>query len=910
MQIGTRLGVYEVIAKLGEGGMGEVYRARDTKLAREVAIKVISDETSSDADRVARFEREAKALAALNHPHIAALYGMEQDASRHFLVMELVDGETLADRVARGPLPVGDALRLASQIAEALEAAHERGIIHRDLKPANVKVTTDDTVKVLDFGLAKAIDRDPSVGANLSMSPTLSVRGTMAGVILGTAAYMSPEQAKGLPTDHRSDIFSFGCVLYELLTGRQAFPGESVTDVLASVLAREPEWQAMPTGLDPRLVRLLRRCLTKSIRQRWQAIGDVRAEIDHIRSEPLVASAAVVTPMPAAVRTPLWKRVVPIIASAAIAAGLATLAVGWLTPAPVPPPVVRFSISIPPGPAVFTNFNREAVTVSADGRHVAYTADRVYLRSIGESIAQPVPGSDGITSGSHPLFSPDGRSIAFWAATDRTLKRVTLGSSSVTTLCALDEGGLGLYWVGDTIYFADIGRGILRVSANGGKPELVVGITGREEFYGPQLLPDGDTLLFTVGARAMPTWDQAKLVAHSLTTGQRTTLIEGATSGRYVSSGHVLFGRGGVLFAVPFDLKTLAVRGEPVAVVEGVRRSAPGTTGAVHFAVSPNGTLVYLPGPVAASAAVLQLAMFDRSGAAEGLNIPLGAYAQPRVSPDGASLAVVVDDSKEASIWIYGLSRSAASRRLTFGGRNTSAIWSADGQRVAFQSTREGDAGIWWQRADGTDAATRLTRPDKDVGHLPRAFSSDGKHLLFDEVRNDRFALLDLSITDGRVTPFQTLASDVPTDATFSPDGKWVIYTAREPVAPSLSVVYIEPYPRTGARYQVSKPSDDGHHPVWSPDGREVFYTPGPGNRFTGVPLTTTPALTFGEAFNLPRPFINAPPAVPRTYDMARDSKRFLGLRADVGPDGQPIAPQIQVVLNWFDELKARVPTK
>ena len=910
LSAGSRLGTYEILALLGAGGMGEVYRARDTKLAREVAIKVIPDATADDADRVARFEREAKALAALNHPHIAALYGMEQDASRHFLVMELVDGETLADRIARGPLPVGDALRLASQITEALEAAHERGIIHRDLKPANIKVTADDAVKVLDFGLAKAIDRDPAGAVNLSMSPTLSVRGTMAGVILGTAAYMSPEQAKGLPTDHRSDIFSFGCVLYELLTGRQAFPGDSVTDILASVLAREPEWQAMPSSIDPRLARLLRRCLAKSIRQRWQAIGDVRAEIDYILSEPVVAPIAVAASTVTMVRPPLWKRVVPVVAVAAIAAALAAVAVRWSTPEPAPAPVVRFAVSIPPEPAVFTNFNREVIAVSADGRQVAYSADRVYLRSIGESLAQAVPGTDGSGSVSHPTFSPDGRSIAFWATSDRTLKRVTLGSASVTTLCQLDEGGLGLQWIGDTIYFADMGRGIMRVSANGGKVETVVPINGREELYGPQLLPDGDTLLFTVGARAMPSWDQARLVAQSLKTGQRTTLVEGATSGRLVASGHLLFGRGGVLFAAPFDRQTLTVGGEPVAVIEGLRRSAPGTTGTVHYAVSPTGTLIYLPGPVSATAAVLQLALFDRSGAAESLSAPLGAYSQPRVSPDGSALAVVTDDGKEAAIWIYGFSQSSASRRLTFGGRNTSAIWSADSQRVAFQSTRESDAAIWWQRADGTDTAARLTRPDKDAVHLPRSFSPDGRHLLFDEVRADRVVLLDLSMADGRVTPFHTLASDVPTDASFSPDGKWVAYTSREPVAPSQSVVYIEPFPRTGARYQVSKSADDGHHPLWSPDGREIFYTPGPGNRFTGMPITTTPSLTFGQPFNLPRSFINAPPTITRTYDITRDGKRFLGLRTDVGPDGQPIAPQIQVVLNWFDELKTRVPIK
>jgi serine/threonine protein kinase len=590
---GARIGVYEVVSLLGAGGMGEVYRARDTKLGREVAVKVLPDGMTDDADRVARFEREAKALAALNHPHIASLFGLEENASRRLLVMELVEGETLADHVARGPLPVGEALVIARQIADALEAAHERGIVHRDLKPANVKVTPGGAVKVLDFGLAKAMDLGGGSTPDLSFSPTLSMRGTQAGLILGTAAYMSPEQAKGMPADHRSDVFSFGCVLYELLTACQAFPGDSVTDILASVLAREPQWATLPKTLDPRLTRLLRRCLAKSPRQRWQAMGDVREEIEYILAEPMPAPSPSPSPAVAPQAQPLWARALPVAVAVVLSSAIAGGTVWSLRPKVASPQVVRFSVPISAESALFTNFNRQVLALSPDGKTVVFAGDKVYVRPISEMTAQPIPGTEGMTSSTHPAFSPDGRTLVFWAANDRTLKRVTLGSNALTTLSPLSEGGLGLTWQGDYIYFADTGQGIKRVSGNGGKIEVVVGLTGREEIYGPQLLPDGDTLIFTLGTRFMSSWDQAKIVAQSLRTGERTVLVENATDGRYVASGHLLFGRGGVVFAVPFDKTRRAVVGEPIAVIEGVRRAAPGTTGAVHYAVSDDGSLVY-----------------------------------------------------------------------------------------------------------------------------------------------------------------------------------------------------------------------------------------------------------------------------------------------------------------------------
>jgi serine/threonine-protein kinase len=378
-------------------------------------------------------------------------------------------------------------------------------------------------------------------------------------------------------------------------------------------------------------------------------------------------------------------------------------------------------------------------------------------------------------------------------------------------------------------------------------------------------------VIFTLGSRGMPSWDDAQIVAQSLRTGTRRTLVPNATDGRYLPSGHLVFGRGGVLFAVPFDVNRLSVVGEPVTIVEGVRRAAPGTTGAMHYAVSDTGTLVYFQGPITAASTALQLGLFDRTGAAEPLSVPLGPYNHPRLSPKGTQVAIHSDDGKESQVWVYGLSKSSAARRLTFGGRNSFPIWSADGQRVTFQSTRDGDAGIWWQRADGTDNATRVTRPDAGASHVPKSWSPDGRHLLFDDVRGDQVTLRDFSLADGKSVPFSSVSSDVPSDATFSPDGHWVAYTLRM-LKSAQGVIYVEPYPPTGARYQVSKEAEDGHHPAWSTDGRELIYTPGPGNRLTAVPVVTTPSFSFGEGTAIPRPFTNAPPTNARTYDVTDDS--------------------------------------
>ncbi len=585
---GTLLGSYEIVSVLGVGGMGEVYLARDTRLGRRVAVKVLPDIFLADAERVARFEREAKMLASLNHANIAGLHGLDTADGRHLLVMELVAGDTLAERVSRGPMPAGEALRLARQIAEALEAAHEKGIIHRDLKPANIKVTEEGQVKILDFGLAKAIESSASA-AHVANSPTLSMMASQAGLILGTAAYMSPEQAKGLPADARSDIFSFGAVLFEMLTGRQPFGGETAPDILASVLVREPDLGLLAADLDPRVRELVRRCLEKSPRKRWQASGDLRAEIEHIVESPIAVSAA----LPPALPRPLWHRLVPLTVTATVAAALGA-AVMWTlrpapAPAPAPVPVTRSVFPIGEGQSQ-TILGRLSFAVSPDGTTLVYSAGgRLNLRRLNEFEGRPIEGVIE-SAGSNPVFSPDGRSIAFWSW-DLSLKEVSVEGGAATVLAPVSENPFGMSWGADGLVFAQ-SDGIWRIRSSDRKPERLVALGDQEWVHGPQMLPGGRHVLFTISTGITPDWERAAIVVRSLDDGKQVTLVQGGADGRYIASGHLVFARGGTVLGAPFDIETLRVTSPPVPVLDGVRRSVGGVSATAHFSVSANGTLV------------------------------------------------------------------------------------------------------------------------------------------------------------------------------------------------------------------------------------------------------------------------------------------------------------------------------
>ena len=877
--------------------MGEVYRAHDSKLGRAVAIKLLPEAWALDPERLARFEREARVLASLNHPHIAALYGFEEAAGRHLLVMELVEGETLADRLVRGPMPVDEALDVAHQIAEALESAHEKGIVHRDLKPANVKITPEDRVKVLDFGLARLPDNDNAASsATAANSPTLSVLATQAGMILGTAGYMSPEQAKGAVADHRSDMFSFGAVLYEMLTGRRAFHADTPAETMAAVLMREPDFGLLPPHLNPRLIDLLRRCLDKHPRRRWQASGDLRAEIEVIRSAPHPAGETRASAAP----TPLWKRAIPIAATAVLSAVVAGGLVWWNIPAAMRP-IVRFSILLNRGD-VFTQASTRPMAISPDGTRVVYaSAGRLYSRELSNAEATPIAGTERMLI-AEPVFSPDGQSIVFVSVADRTLKRIAVGGGPAVTMGPV-ELPFSLSWAQNAIFVSQPGR-ILRIPEEGQKPETIVTLDADERAHGLQLLPDGKTLLFTSmkGVAGQGSWDTAQIVAYTLGSGSRKVVRQNAGNGRYLPSGQLVYSQAGVLFAAPFDAARLEVTGTASPVLEGVSRTAGG---GAQFDVSQTGTLVYIEGPATLLSSQLHsdMVVLNESGEAEVLKMPAGPYESPRISPDGRRLAFGSSDGPEANIWIYDLDGVTTPRKLTFASNNRYPVWSADGRYVVFQSDRQGDLAVFRQLADVSGAtAERLTRPAKGNAHVPESWSRKDDLFLLSEISGGGVVTLwSYSMRDRKPTQVGDLRSSAPLNAELSPDGRWLAYTVRGGTA--LTTIFVEPFPTTGAK--AALPGELAHHVVWSPDGGTLFYIPG-ADPVAGVSVATRPALGFGSPRTWPGKLPNTTSfGVPRNFDILPDAKRFVFTRPTVGlTQSGGGTPELRVVVNWAEELR------
>jgi Tol biopolymer transport system component len=885
---GTRLGTYEVVAQIGAGGMGEVYRAHDTKLARDVAIKVLPANFVNDPERLSRFQREARMLAALNHANIATIYGLEQFDGVTCLVMELVPGETLAERVKAGPLGIEEALKIAVQIAEALEAAHEKNIIHRDLKPANVKVTPEGKVKVLDFGLAKAFAGDAATD-DPSNSPTLSRGATMQGVILGTAAYMSPEQAHGKACDKRTDIWAFGCVLYELLTGKQAFHGESTTEILAAVLKEEPNWHALPASTPVKIRELLRRCLQKNLRQRLHDAADARIEIDEALTAP-----AMEEPASAAKGVRALGRRELILGSGAslLGAAIAGIAVWNLKPSPSSPAqaVTRTVINLPPGRELAGFESGPAVVISPDGTRLVYAAtqggiQRLYVRAMDSLLeAQPIPDTEGASS---PFFSPDSQWLGFLAGGQ--LKKISVGGGAAATITISAYAGANWGSHG-MIAFPPANLSFLQqVPDAGGAPQRLTRLGKSDSSHRwPEFLPGGKAVLFAASDGAT-NWTNAQIAVQVVGAGERRSLVQGGTQPRYVPTGHLLYAQGGNLMATTFDPQRLQVTGASVPVVDGVVQSV--SSGAAQYSISTTGSLVYVPGGV--QGAGRKLVWVDRNGAEQPFAAPAHAYESPRLSPDGQRIAVVAD----SQIWLYDLSRETLTRLTFEGNTNSRPVWTPDGKRIAFYSTKDGQLNLFWQLADGSGGLEKLAT--SDFINVPVSFSPDGQLLAFHEANPTTGEdILVLRLSDHKVQPFLRTSFN-EADPRFSPDGRWIAYMSDES---GHSEIYVQPYPGPGGKWQIS--TDGGTEPVWNRNGRELFYRN--GNKMMAVEITTQPSFALGN----PRVLLEGPymlATVPiSNYDVSPDGRRFLMIKPT--EQAQAAATQINVVLNWFEELKRRVP--
>jgi eukaryotic-like serine/threonine-protein kinase len=857
---GTRLGPYEILAAIGAGGMGEVYRARDAKLGRDVALKALPEVFARNAERMARFEREAKVLASLNHPNIASIYGLEDSGNTRALVMELVEGPTLADRICQGAIPVDEALKIAKQMCEALEYAHERGIVHRDLKPANVKVTSDDAVKILDFGLAKAIEGD-AASIDIATSPTISRMATQAGVLLGTAAYMSPEQAKGKSVDRRADIWAFGCVLYEMLTGKQTFTGETVTDTLAAVIRAEPDWEKLPAATPIRVRVLLQRCLQKDPKQRLRDIGDARISLGEVLSG---------APDPAFVT-----------AQRPVAAA----------------PLVRSEISLPEKMVLSPS---GVLALSPDGRHLAFAAGgadgvmRIWIRSLDTLEVRPLLGTE---SPAFPPFfwSPDSRYIVFDAG--GRLKRIGLSGGAAQTVCEITSLAVGGSWSRDgVIIFGQGGGGLMRVSANGGSasPLTVLNTAGGDIHHViPLFLPDGRHFIYL---RASHNADSYGIYIGSIDAKPEEQdsrlLLETKYGAAFVPSsdggpGHLVFLRDGTLFAQPFDANRLELSGEPVSVAEDVGTFLDGGL----FTASANGILVYKSGGSQEGL----LTWFDQRGRRLGTTGEQGTYLTLALSPDGAR-AAASRLSASPALWLIDLSRGT-SARFTFGSLPAVAgTWSPDSSRIIFAFANTFD--LYVKAASGVRPEELLLASGQPK--YPMSWSSDGRFLLY-RTSNLKTGKRDLWVLpfEGEKTPFPLLSTDFNhSSGQLSPDGRWIAYTSDESGRDEVYVRTFSPESSTAGsdegKWLVS--TAGGSEPRWSADGKRLYFL-APDRKLMAAELATNSGLVA----SVPKVLFQAPQrtaTLPYAWDVTSDGKRFL-----FSTPAEQRTP-FTLVMNWQATLK------
>jgi eukaryotic-like serine/threonine-protein kinase len=889
---GTRIGAYEVASLIGEGGMGEVYRARDVNLGRQVAIKVLPEPFAQDNERLARFEREAKTLAALNHPNIAIIHGLERtdgtgpagQTSARALVMELVEGPTLADQIRQGPIPLDEALPIARAIAEALEAAHEQGIVHRDLKPANVKVRPDGTVKVLDFGLAKTMEPAGALSPGRSHSPTVtSPAMTQAGMILGTAAYMSPEQAKGRAADKRSDLWAFGCVLYEMLTAKRAFEGDEVSETLAAILRSDPDWRALPADTPASIRRLLRRCLEKDRKRRLADAGDARLELEDARSIELQA-------MPSLGSQQRWR---PWLIGAAIALLGAAAGGGalWIATRPGPARVTRMAIPRSPA-AVGTGIN---VAITPDGARVVYRDFGALLTRALDAL-EPVVLAKGPPAS--PFISPDAQWVGFFEG--GALKKIAItGGPALTIARGIGQPGVATWGPDNTIVFStNAPTGLRRVHADGGEVAVLTtpdSAAGEFDHDFPQFLPDGKAVLFTIrplgGGLAA-----AQIALLDLESGTQKVLWRGGSHARYLPTGHLVYGADGALRAVRFDPRRRTVFGTPVPVVTQVAITAGGV---VQADVASDGTLVYLSGTGDAGQQ-RTLVWAERDGKEQPLSAVPRPYQFPRLSPDGTRVLVYGGDQ---DLYIYDLARATLTRVTHDPASDNLGLWMPDSKRILFNSNRGGAQNLYLQAADGTGQATRLT--ESTGQQFPTGVTPDGSAVVFYEATANQQR--NIGLLKILPTPQTSWLLETPFDergGVVSPDGRWLAYEANDNA--DRYEVYVRPFPNVNdGVWQIS--TAGGAQPLWAPNGRELVYVSLDGALMSAAVQAKGSVWGHGAPSEvLQGNYVLAPGVSTRHFDITADGKRFIMVKAL--PTDVDRAPSIIVVQHWLEELKRLVP--
>ncbi len=897
--IGDTLAHFKITDKLGEGGMGEVYRAEDSKLGREVAIKVLPELFAQDAERMARFSREAQVLASLNHPNIAAIYQVEHDGDHHFLVMELVEGETLAERIKRGRIPLDEAMSIALQIAEALEAAHDRGIVHRDLKPANINFTESGKIKVLDFGLAKALesgagaDSSPS-HPSLSLSPTLTAHMTGAGVLLGTAAYMSPEQARGEAADRRADIWAFGIVVMEMLTGQTVYAGKTMSDTLAGILAREPEWEALPDDVPPVIQNLLDRCLQKETSDRLQAIGEARIAIAGYLADPEAARARATAVGYA--QLPVWRRALPwaALGLAAVATGAAIT--GWTrSPELSKPETMRLNVEIPVEDTLLTQIG-SSVVISPDGTHLAYVTGNpatrgLHLRALDQLEGRMVSGGDLAYL---PFFSPDGEWIAF--VTPNELKKVSVSGGTPLTIATVDFCR-GASWTPDDhiIFSPEQQAPLFRIPAAGGEPEQLTTLDeekGEITHRWPHVLPDGNAVL-VVSHTENARFAEATIEVLDLETGERKELIQGGTYPRWADSGHLLYAREGTLYAVPMDPVSLELQGTPGPVIESLTTNE-GAYGTAHYSVSDTGKLVYMQG--AASAAAYDAVRVDLDGQVSPLLEDPGNYWSPAFSPDGRRLALdIAAESGNGDIWIEDLDRGIHTRLTFDDADDTAPVWSPDGEWIYFRSDRGNSYDIFRVAADGSEQPVRLT--ENDLDQAPTSLTPDGETLVFSQIHSENGWDIMTMPPTGEDEPEVFLSTPfIEYGGKVSPNGKWLTYGSNES---GSWEAYVRPFPSGRGEWQISAGGERASYPMWSSDQTRIFYRTAVGISVAAVELN-------GDTFRAKRPetliesrFVDLFPSLD--FDVAPGAEYLVMFQ---GSNSADTVDHVVLVTNWFDELE------